>query len=146
MIRVKIIADLEIFIVRLGATVTHSELLDAFRKTFADPTNLPTFNAVIDMRRTAMFDVSQDTLFALASIVREQRTDNYKVAHVVRTPLQIGMSNMCMAFTKMRDVEECQQFEDLKEACLFACKDALARQKVLEGNVDALEPDTAWCD
>lgn len=146
MISVRIIADLEIFIVRLRATVTHSELLDVFRKTFADPTNLPTFNAVIDMRRTAIFDVSQDTLLALASIVRAQRTDHYKVAHVVRTPLQIGMSNMCMAFTKMRDVEECQQFEDLKEACLFVCKDALARQKVLEGRVDVLELDKAWCD
>lgn len=146
MINVIIIADLEIFVARLDATVTYRELLDAFRKTFADPTNLPTFNAVIDMRNATAFDLSQDTLLTLASIVGEQRTNSYKVAYVVSTPLQIGMSNMCMAFTKMCEVEECQQFEGLKEAFLFVCKDALSRQKVLEGKVDVLELDTERSD
>lgn len=109
--------DLHLLICTWSGVITDAEMLDGYRKAYADRRWSPGFNEVTDLRRADLSAVTSDGLRSVQALVSESTTGftgAFRTAVLAPTDLTFGLSRMyeLMSADSPESVRVCRDIDD----------------------------------
>jgi hypothetical protein len=109
--------DLHLLISTWSGTVTDAEMIEGYRKAYADRRWVPGFNEVTDLRRADLRAVTADGLRGVRLLVSESVagfTGTFRTAVLAPTDLGFGLSRMyeLMSDESTESVRVCRDAQD----------------------------------
>lgn len=113
----KVFPEHALFVTWPSGLVSSEELIEVYRKAYADPQLRPGYHELVDMRGATAFDVSTDGFLAIARMTEDfQGSAATRTAVLVDRPMNEIISRLYQSIAEAGQTEVVAQFTELSEA------------------------------
>ncbi len=113
----KIFPDYALLVTWPTGLVSSEELIEVYRKAYADPQLRPGFDELVDLRRVTAFDVNADSFRMITSMTEAfQGSTATRTAMLVDRPMNEIISRLYQSIAEVGEAEVVAQFTALTEA------------------------------
>lgn len=132
----KIFPDYALLVTWPTGLVSSDELIEAYRKVYADPQLRPGFHELVDLRRVSAFDVSADAFRTIAGMTEafEDGAATRTAMLVDRTMIEI-ISRLYQSIADIGETEVVAQFTGLAEALAWLERSDFPPELLERGNL-----------